>query len=238
MFRKVLPGDAGNTNRKISVRGYLIVMPTAIENKRNKFMLGSIIAPLVDTLDRILRRRLKVVEFSDSPDCLFRMQIIKAEEELLLDDGTLLQMGDRLVDLHFWNEQVPVTPEDGPTLAFARRIERCLDTSLSELARYLSSHDDLADVKAIRGQMSLGSSARSKQIARIAERYGFKSFSRPKPASIGIALHRFGENILVSLLVLRRNPRAVRRDTLRRDRTLTYLSRGDLNTRYGLHTRH
>ncbi|MEK4031850.1 hypothetical protein WOC76_00010 [Methylocystis sp. IM3] len=187
---------------------------------------------LVDTIDRRLRSRLHITEFSNSPDCLFRLQIIENDEAFALEDGTLLQPGDRLADLHFWNEHVPIVPIDGPTLAFARRIERCLDLSLSEIARYLAAHADLGDIKAVRGNMSLGSSGRSEQIARIALKYGFERVSRRKPLSFGDALHQFGENILITLLVMRRNPSAIRIDTLWRDRTLTYLSRQTLERRY------
>lgn len=195
--------------------------------------LRSALAPLIDKIDLHLRRRLGVVEYSDSPDCLFRLQIARAEYEIQFDDGTTVRKGDRLIDLHFWNEQVPVMPIGGPTLAFARRLETCLQISLIELSRYLRSRADLADVKAIRGDMSLGASGRSKQISRIAEKYGFKSFAPQKSLPFGQALHRFGENILITLLVLRRNPGAIKADTLRRTRTLTYLSKKDLERRYG-----
>ncbi len=192
----------------------------------------AILAPLVDALDRHLRSKLKVVEYSRSRDCLFRLQIIESDDEFLLKDGTLVRAGDRLIDLHFWNEQMPAMPEAGPTLAFARRIERCLDVSLSELARYLACRDDLTDIRAIRGNMSLGASHRSEQIARLAAKYGFENFARRKPLSFGERLHRLGENILITMLVIRRNPGAIRPDTLLRDRTLTYLSRRTLEERY------
>ncbi len=200
--------------------------------KCNVSWLYQAFAPIVEIIDRQLRARLGVVEFSNSPDCLFRLQIIENEADLLLDDGTALRAGDRLVDLHFWNEQVPVMPDGGPTLAFARKIERCLDISLSELARYLSEQTHLADIKAIRGNMSLGASQRSQQVARIAARHGFIRLEHSKPLSFSERLHRIGENILITLLVMGRNPRAVKMDTLWRDRTLTYLSRKVLEQRY------
>ncbi len=200
--------------------------------KQNGHWLDAVLAPLIDSIDRYLRSRHQVAEYSTCPDCLFRLQIIENDDEFVLKDGTSLRPGDRLVDLHFWNEQVPEMPEGGPTLAFARRMERCLDISLSELARYLSTRSDLSDVKAIRGNMSLGASDRSDQIARIAARYGFTRFVRHRRPSLGETLHWVGENILITLLVLRRNPSAIRPDTLWRDRTLTFLSRRALEQKY------
>lgn len=207
-------------------------LTTDTSAKRIAF-LSAILSPLVDSIDRYLRRRFHVIEFSRSPNCLFRLQIIENDEEFQLEDGTLLRIGDRLVDLHFWNEQVPIMPAGRPTLAFARRVESCVDISLSELGRYLSTHDNLADVKAIRGNMSLGPSARAGQIARIAAKYGFENVARRQRLSFAKRLHMLGENILITLLVMGRNPRAIRRDTLRRDRTLTFLSRRSLEKRYG-----
>lgn len=217
-------------------RAYILTnMPltTDIRANRETHRWSAVLAPLIDALDRHLRRRLQVTEYSSSPDCLFRLQLIVNDEEFLLEDGTLVRAGERLVDLHFWNEHVPLIPDGRPTLAYARRIERCLDVSLSELADHLSSHDDLSDVKAIRGNMSLGASRRSEQIARIAAKYGFETLARNRPLSAGERLHRLGENILVTFLVMRRNPSAVRADTLWRGRTLTYLSRRTLERRFG-----
>lgn len=190
------------------------------------------LGPIVEAIDRRLRDRLQVIEYSTSPYCVFRLQIIQCEEDLVLNDGACLRRGDRVIDLHFWNEQIPLMPEGAPTLAFARRIERCIDFSLSELAKYLAARRDLDDIRAIRGNMSLGAQRRSEQSARLAAKYGFQRVSRHEPPSIGQSLHRFGENVLVTMLALMRNPNSVRGDTLWRDRTLTYLSRRTLEKRY------
>ena len=143
-----------------------------------------------------------------------------------------MRAGDRLIDLHIWNEHVPLIGKHGPTVAFARRLDHCVDVSLSELARYCAEHKDLDDISAIRGNLVLGSTRRSAQIARIAARYGFERVNPTLPLSAGGRLHRFGENILISMLVFARNPGTLRADTLMRDRTLTYLSRQTLAQRY------
>jgi hypothetical protein len=201
--------------------------------KRQKASISlSLISSLVDALDRYLRERQGVFEYSRSTDCLFRLQFIVAEDDLSLLYATKLQKGDRIADLHFWNEQIPVMVEGRPTIAFARLIDRRLDASLAELARFFSERPDLSDIQVIRGHMSLGSRARSDQIARLAARFGFERVHRRTPLGLREALHRFGENILVSLLVLARNSSALRADTLWRDRTLTYLSRRVLEQRY------
>jgi len=54
-----------------------------------------------------------------------------------------------------------------------------------------------------------------------------------EPERLGERLHRFGDNILISLMVLAQNSVALRADTLRRVRVPIYLSRRGLAARFG-----
>ena len=45
-------------------------------------------------------------------------------------------------------------------------------------------------------------------------------------------LHRYGENVLISLMVIARNTAAFRFQSLRRNRTPVYMSRRELETRF------
>ncbi|QGM47175.1 YkoP family protein [Methylocystis heyeri] len=183
-------------------------------------------------LDRRLRERLGVVEYSDSSRCVFRIQLIASDEAIMLGDGTLVRAGERLIDLHIWNEHVPSTGDQGPTMGFIRRLNGQIDFSLAELADHLEKREDLNDVKAIRGNLVFASRSRIAQLARIASAYGFEHIPRQVAPTIAERLHIFGENILVSMLVFMRNPKTLRRDTLARDRTRTFLSRQALQRRY------
>lgn len=62
----------------------------------------------------------------------------------------------------------------GPSLAWARRADRALKTSLRALAGYLAEHPGLNDIVAICGDMRLGSGRQEIQFARLAVRYGFE----------------------------------------------------------------
>ena len=64
-------------------------------------------------------------------------------------------------------------------------------------------------------------------------RYGFEAVAEPERLTLGERLHRFGENILISLIVLAQNAAALRADTLRRARLPIYLSRHALERRFG-----
>ncbi|MFZ0525904.1 MAG: hypothetical protein WA776_06090 [Xanthobacteraceae bacterium] len=192
------------------------------------------IEALVASLDYRLRLRQGVFEYTRNPACLFRIQIINSTEDLLLSDGVTVHAGDRLINLHVWNEQFPRFPRHRPTLAWARRVDRAFDISLRELASYLATQPDLGDVVAICGNMGFGSAARSAQLARYVARFGFERIAALNVMSFLQLLHLFGENILISMMVLARNGGALRADTLRRDRTPVFMSCQTLQRRYEL----
>ena len=81
--------------------------------------------------------------------------------------------------------------------------------------------------------MSLEPAERSAQLARFVSRYGFERIAAASSRSLRQQMHWFGENILISIIVLARNAAAFRADTLRRDRILVFLSRRELRRRYG-----
>jgi hypothetical protein len=192
---------------------------------------------LLSRLDKGLRRRLGVVEYTHSPDCIFRMQVARSPYQQVLSDGTPLRRGDRVVLLHLWNEQIRHFPERGPTLGWARQFSRAFDASLRALAAYLAAHRKLDDVVAICADIALGSAQQSDQLVRIVDRYGFERARERGPVSLFERLHRLGENVLIVMMVFARNGRALRRDTIWRDRTLVLLSRRELDHRYGLDDR-
>jgi hypothetical protein len=118
---------------------------------------------------------------------------------------------------------------DGPNMRWARAVAAGIDLSLRELAQHLRWTRDLDDVVALRADMRLGTTDQSSQLARISSRYGFEAACVTEDHG---AIHRFGENIFLVLLVLATNPVALRAPVLWRDHTLVYLSRSSLEQRY------
>jgi YkoP-like protein len=188
---------------------------------------------LVATLDDRLRQHHGVFEYTRHPDCLFRIQIVAASGDFVLSDGVGIRAGDRLLGLHLWNERFPRFPADGPTLQWARRVNRGFDVSFRELAYFLALRREFDDIIAICGNMAFGSAQRSAQLARWAGGFGFERVATPNPRSLARQLHRFGENILISMMIAARNAAALRADTLQRDRLLVVSSRQKLQRRYG-----
>jgi hypothetical protein len=186
----------------------------------------------VAALDDRLRLRQGVFEYSRSRDCVFRIQIAAACSDFVLSDGVRVRAGDRIVNLHLWNEQFPVFSDRRPTLAWGRRVDRGFEYSLRELDRYLASRPDLSDVVAIGARVGFGSGERNALWARYIERFGFERVAAPGAATFRQQMHLFGENILMSIMVLARNAGALHADTLWRDRAPMFVSRQKLQRRY------
>ncbi len=191
------------------------------------------LAELLFALDARLRRRQAVFEYSRDPRCVFRLDIGRSPRALTLRDGTRVHPGQRIARLHFWNEQVPPLPASGATIAWARRMQQAIAISLAELARFLASRSDLRDIAAVCGDVPSGTRAQSQQLARIMARYGFETVAEPESLPIAEHVHRFGENILISLIVFTSNAAALRGDTLERVRVPIYLSRHVLEEKFG-----
>lgn len=186
-------------------------------------------------LDRWLRRRQGVFEYTGNPSCIFRVQRTRADERLTLSDGTEIAPGDTILNLHLWNEHMPPMSVDGASVSWARQLCQCIGVSMRELAAYLAERPELDDIKAVRADMRLGTAEQSTQLARLAGRFGFETtVEAVRSSSLSSAsLHRFSENIYIFLLVLATNPVAVGAPVLRRDHKLVYLSRSALTRRYG-----
>jgi hypothetical protein len=186
----------------------------------------------VFVLDRWLRHRQGVYEFTDDPMCLFRLQRGQADCDLALADGTHIWRGDPVLNLHMWNEHIPPLGANGFCLAWARHLTRQVESSMYGIARHLMWSRALDDIVALRGDMRLGIAQQNEQLARIAGHYGFEP-AGTEADSLGPGLfRRFAENVFICLLVLAANPARLRTDVLRRDHKLVYLSRSTLEKRY------
>ena len=182
-------------------------------------------------LDGWLRRRQGIYEYTSDRRCLLRAEIGRSDCAVTLADGTRLATGDPVLVLHLWNEHIPPLGRRGPTVAWARHMSRAAHISLRELARYLQQHGELDDVAAVYGDMHLGSARQVEQFTRLVTRYGFETVDEGEVQTDG-ALHRFGKDILVLLLVAATNPVALRRTLLRRFHRRVFISRAVLARRY------
>jgi len=188
---------------------------------------------LIFGLDGVLRRWQSVIEYTHDPTCILRIKFGRLDQDVVLSDGTAGHAGERFIDLHLWNEQVPAMPKEGASIAWARQMSLCFQNSLRQLARYLASRPDLDDISLMRCTMMFASGERDDQMVRMIGRYGFELIPPATTVTLGERARRLGENIFITLIVLARNQAALRRDTLRRGRTRVFMSRKVLEQRYG-----
>jgi len=187
---------------------------------------------IVFGLDGWLRERRSVTEYTHDRRCILRVQIGRLDQDVALADGTSARAGERVVDLHLWNEQIPPMPSCGASIAWARQMHVCFRHSLQELARYLAARPGFDDIGVLRADMTLGAPEQHRQMVRLMSRYGFEPVAAATTATVRERVHRLGENVLISLMVLA-NGAALRSDILRRGRTQVLMSRPALERRYG-----
>lgn len=185
-------------------------------------------AKFVLALDDWLRQFEGVFEYSQSPECLFRINVERLRADVRLADSTFGARGDRVIEIHLWNEHVPRIPPSGLSLAWARRFNRQFGASLGELARFLKHRPDLKDVAIIQAHMSIASHAQYDALLAIVTHHGFEVATDLAGRSPATLLHRFGQNVLCLLLTLAANPAAARLDTFWRSHSTIFLSRRTL----------
>lgn len=184
-------------------------------------------------LDDFLRRSYRVKEYCSDPNCVFRMQLDKAEQDFVLADGTQVRRGQDIINLHLWNEHVPVIPPDGPTVAWGRRMSSCMNFSMCQLAEFLACRPEFDRVAAIRFKTAVATASRTVQLLRIMQHFGFEIVPDGSGISWGRKLHEFGENILALLLLTAVNPASARLSVLWRVRSQVLLLRDNFERRYG-----
>jgi hypothetical protein len=208
--------------------GRLPFIGPAVGKRRQSWLEG-----LIFGLDGALRRWNSVVEYTGDPTCILRIRVGRLERDLALADGTSGHCGERFIDLHLWNEQVPPMPKEGASIAWARQMHVCFQHSLQQLASYLAARPDLSDISVVRCTLMFAGPERDGQMARLLGRYGFELVPAASRVSASERTLRYAENVLISLIVLAHNATSLRRDTLRRGRTRVFISRRALEQRYG-----
>lgn len=184
-------------------------------------------------IDDALRRKMHVCEYSKDPHCVFRMQVAKACQDILLADGTRIRRGDKLINIHLWNEHVPVIPPEGPTFAWARRMGSNMDFSLRQLAAFVAANPELDSIVAVRAKTAVSTPRTTRQLLRIMQHYGFEIVPDDTGISWRRRLHEWGENVLALLMMMAVNPESAKISVLARVRSQVLLSRRLLDGRYG-----
>lgn len=187
----------------------------------------------ISGIDDYLSHCCGVKPFSLDEHCLLRHAMMSSPGAYHLSDGTRLEPGDLVVDLHLWNEHIPPVPEQGPDMAWARLVAQMLKHSLHLLAETLEADPELRGAKAIRAKTNfVGWRDHSESMSRLIRRFGFEDVDEGA-ASVPVRVHDAFENILIGALTWTHNPEALRRNKLIRQRRPVWMSAGKLLDLHG-----
>jgi hypothetical protein len=194
----------------------------------------SLIQRFVFWLDDGLRRDQHVFEYSDRPDCVFRIQRARSRSSYVLSDGVAVREGDPIIELHLWNEQLPKMTAARASIGWGTRLAHGFRSSLQELRAWLDARPEYDDAAVIYANMGLGGGERTNQLVRwMCGPMGLELVNDGYRPTFGDHLHRLGDNILGLMLAMATNPAAARFDMLIRRRARIAISRAELRRRHG-----
>lgn len=192
----------------------------------------SLLGRFVSGIDTRLRRAQQVFEYSDRPDCTFRIRRTTSRSSYVLSDGTVVRKGDPIVELHLWNEQLPKLERKNGSIGFGSRLSHGFRDSLAELSAYLDARPQFDDVKVVYANMALGDAGRTSElVVRMCRNLGLEPVHDGHRPGLGEHLHRLGENILSLMTAAVTNPPAARLGMLLRSRAQIAMSRDELRRR-------
>jgi hypothetical protein len=126
----------------------------------------------VRAVDRAVRKLSGVFEYCDDPDCVFRVSLGPAPYPLPVPGGEV-HAGEKVIELHFWNEHLPAMPADGPLIGPAVKLRRQVASSARRLAHSMRNDPRLAGAKAVGGITPLFTAGDNSAAEGIFIRLGF-----------------------------------------------------------------
>lgn len=185
----------------------------------------------VRRLDAWVRRQQHFIEFSDSPTCMLRVVVMRAEHEIRLSDGARVSPGETIIDIHFWNERLPKASAC-QGLGWGGRFGRALMRSFVDLAAAIDNDPRLAEAVAVRGRLAFANGRNRDEMDRFGQWFGFESIEDAGPLPLARRLHDAAEDIWLLALTWTFNPGSLpTRKTIRRREDL-WISRAKLVDRY------
>ena len=192
-----------------------------------------VLRAMVLGLERLLRRQGRVQEFTRDEECILRIAFTASKHDVELSDGTKVRAGDRICELHLWNEHIPPMPLEGPDLRWGVRFYRLAVKSLRSLAAYITA-EELEDIVALGGQMAFLEKDDSPVLASVAVQLGFDIVNLTAQGGRWRRFTHFWENMFSWALMWAFNPASLRgKRFLRLQRYRLWMSRRTLLQRYG-----
>jgi hypothetical protein len=182
---------------------------------------------IVERVDRLLRNRLEIHEFTDQATCVLRISKNRASSYETLADGVGVVPGDPLLELHLWNEHLGVAGSDYSVFAWGVELLKRLRFSLMLLADHVNLNEEWKDVKAVHACFATC----LRRPERGFEHLGF-SITSPN-RSLSTRTHDFFEAFLVHSLIWAFRPCGKRKHPKTLKRVELWLSIARLQDLYG-----
>ena len=182
-------------------------------------------------LDVLVRRAYHVREFTQDENCILRIALGRSAKDMILSDGTRVEKGEVVGELHLWNERLPRMDEEGPSLQWALTTYRLWRVSLKKLTAYLENDPQFENIRAFRGESALLKD--DLEGSALFERLGFDLVRRNRTSRLE-RFAEFWENLYTWWLVWTFNPGSLRSKNLSRmERAQIWISRRALIEKYG-----
>jgi hypothetical protein len=192
---------------------------------------GGPLRAFVRGLDAWVRGRGGFVEFSDSPACVLRGVVGKAEYPVRLSDGVVVAVGQTILDVHFWNERIP--PASGRLgLGWGGQLGRRLLQSFAELALAIQIDPRIKDAVAIRGRLPFDSGRGPEETHRFGAWFGLESAGSQVRISLARRAHDLIEDLWLLALAWTYNPSSLEGRSLLRRRDDLWMSKETLIARH------
>jgi hypothetical protein len=185
---------------------------------------------LIKTTDALLRRIGGITEFETEVKGLLRIELSHATRTLTLPDGTRVQRGVPIMDLHFWNEHLPPFLSEVDNFDWASRVEQQIQTSLHRLVLFIHARQEPDKVQALRVTLSIAKHGPPSVLARLLMKAGFEPIESPTSGTV--CFMPILEGIWAWLLTWTYNPRGLIDWRFNRTRREFWVSRQQLLARY------
>jgi ceramide glucosyltransferase len=232
---------AGAVGRTVVWRGETYVLqsggrlePLSSPDEPGRSIWTAPLRDVVHAVDALLRHLYRIREFCHHPDCMFRISTSQSEEDVTLADGTHVRRGERIGEIHLWNESMPTMPKEGPDLAWARSFQRQLAFSLTRLAAHIQTNPEYREIQAFRADNSFMGQYDLGPLERKVGRFGFEVVDGDGPSGLWGQFGEFWENVYGWVLVWAYNPGGLRGNgSWKLHRRHLWLSRATLIEKYG-----
>lgn len=190
---------------------------------------------LLRRFDQFLRWVLDIRPVSDHPECVLRIRLRRAFEPIVLPDRTIAA-GAAVLELHLWNERLPLIPSTGPDFCWAVQMQRQLIRSFQLLAIALNQEPRLREVQAIGGVSAIFAPEAATGERGLLHHLGFTVY--PHRNRLG-RMGEFWENLYAWGLMWTYNPASLRRRKLTQlCRMEVWISTQEFLRRYNNDRRH